>query len=136
MIDTLWFHNGKTAAKAQELGLEGFGRLVCDIHLAAGRNDLEYLAQFDFVRTSDPGVEHRGDTVYPNGDCDAGQTSIAAGCGSGVLAMDSSRVASGVMAHTRKKSGSSGARLGRQGSTRAAKRGRSSRSGQPANLSK
>jgi hypothetical protein len=85
MIDTLWFHNGKTAAKAQELGLEGFGRLVCDIHLVAGRNDLEYLAQFDFVRTSDPGVEHWGDAVYPNGDCDAGRTSVAPGCGSGVL---------------------------------------------------
>ena len=55
-MDTLWLYNEKTIAKARELGLEGFGRLMREILQAAGRNDLEYLAQFDFVRTSDPGV--------------------------------------------------------------------------------
>ena len=56
-MDVLWFHNEKTVAKMRELGFEGFGRLVHDIYEAAGRNDLEYLAQFDFVRTSDPVIE-------------------------------------------------------------------------------
>ena len=50
-MDVLWFHNEKTVAKMRELGFEGFGRLVHDILEAAERNDLEYLAQFDFVRT-------------------------------------------------------------------------------------
>ena len=56
-MDVLWFHNEKTVAKMRELGFEGFGRLVHDILEAAERNDLEYLAQFDFVRTRDPVIE-------------------------------------------------------------------------------
>jgi hypothetical protein len=56
-MDVLWFHNEKTVAKMRDLGFEGFGRLVRGILEAAERNDLEYLAQFDFVRTSDPGIE-------------------------------------------------------------------------------
>jgi hypothetical protein len=56
-MDVLWFHNEKTVAKMRDLGFEGFGRLVHSILEAAERNDLEYLAQFDFVRISDPGIE-------------------------------------------------------------------------------
>jgi hypothetical protein len=56
-MDVLWFHNEKTVAKMRDLGFEGFGRLVHGILEAAERNDLEYLAQFDFVRISDPGIE-------------------------------------------------------------------------------
>jgi hypothetical protein len=54
----------KTIAKYIELGRKGFGRLIQDISEAVLRNDVEYLAQFDFVRTSDPVVQC-GDAVEP-----------------------------------------------------------------------
>jgi len=74
----VWFHVEKTIAKSIELGREGFGRLIQDISEAVLRNDVEYLAQFDFVRTSDPGAEYRGDAVEANDDCDSGLTNAAA----------------------------------------------------------
>jgi hypothetical protein len=78
MMADVWFHAEKTIAKSIELGPEGFGRLIQDISEAVVRNDVEYLAQFDFVRTSDPGGEHCGDAMEPNDDCDSGQTNVAA----------------------------------------------------------